>query len=57
MSRYVVRCPDGNHLGYSYWDIEVILNFYLVELDCIMYLININLKLIKLYLNIQIKLY
>ena len=27
MSRYVVRCPDGNRLGYPYWDIEVILNF------------------------------
>ena len=29
----------------------------MVELDCMMYLIYINLKLIKLYLNIQIKLY
>ena len=27
MSRYIVRCPDGNHyLGYTYWD-KVILNF------------------------------
>ena len=26
MSRYIVRCPDGNHLGYPYWD-KVILNF------------------------------
>ena len=31
--------------------------FGMVELNCMMYLININLKLIKLYLNIQIKLY
>ena len=37
--------------------IKVILNFLIVELNCMMYLININLKLIKLYLNIQIKLY
>ena len=57
MSRYIVRCPDGTiwaiHTGaksYSY-------SIFLVELDCMMYLININLKLIKLYLNIQIKLY
>ena len=27
MSRYKVRCPDGNHLGYPYWD-KVILNFF-----------------------------
>ena len=26
VSRYIVRCPDGNHLGYPYWD-KVILNF------------------------------
>ena len=26
MSRYIVRCPDGNHLGYPYWD-KAILNF------------------------------
>ena len=26
MSRYIVRCPDGNHVGYPYWD-KVILNF------------------------------
>ena len=26
MSRYIVRCPHGNHLGYPYWD-KVILNF------------------------------
>ena len=26
MSRYIVRCPDGNHLGYPYWD-KVILDF------------------------------
>ena len=26
MFRHVVRCPDGNHLDYSYWD-KVILNF------------------------------
>ena len=26
MSRYIVRCPDGTHLGYPYWD-KVILNF------------------------------
>ena len=25
--RYIVRCPDGNHLGYPYWD-KVILNFF-----------------------------
>ena len=25
MSRYIVRGPDGNHLGYQYWD-KVILN-------------------------------
>ena len=31
--------------------------FGMVELNCMMYLININLKLIKLYLNIQIKLH
>ena len=31
--------------------------FGMVELNCMMYLININLKLIKLYLNIEIKLY
>ena len=26
MSRYIVRCPDWNNLGYPYWD-KVILNF------------------------------
>ena len=26
MSRYIVRCPGGNHLGYPYRD-RVILNF------------------------------
>ena len=26
MSRYIVRCPDGNHLGYPYWD-KALLNF------------------------------
>ena len=26
MSRYIVRCPDRNHLGYPYWD-KVILKF------------------------------
>ena len=26
MSRYIVRCPDGNHLGYPYWN-KGILNF------------------------------
>ena len=26
VSRYIVRCPDGNYLGYPYWD-KVILNF------------------------------
>ena len=26
MSWYIVRCPDGNHLGYPFWD-KVILNF------------------------------
>ena len=31
--------------------------FYMLELNCIMYLIIINLKLMKVYLNIQIKLY
>ena len=31
--------------------------FGMVELNCMMYLININLKLTKLYFNIQIKLY
>ena len=31
--------------------------FGMVELNCMMYLININLKLIKLYINVQIKLY
>ena len=25
-SRYIVRCPNGNHLGYPFWD-KVILNF------------------------------
>ena len=43
-------------MGYSYWD-KVILNFLngRTRLHDV-YLININLKLIKLYLNIQIKL-
>ena len=31
--------------------------FGMVELNCMMYLINMYLKLTKLYLNIQIKLY
>ena len=26
MSRYIVRCPNGYHLGYPYWD-KVILSF------------------------------
>ena len=26
VSMYIVRCPDGNHLGCPYWD-KVILNF------------------------------
>ena len=56
MSRYIVRCPNGNHLGCSYWDKKSYSIFRMVELNCMMYLININLKLIKLYLNIQIKL-
>ena len=57
VARYIVRCPDGNHLGYPYWD-KVILIFVMLERNCIMYLIIINLKLIKVkYLNIQIKLY
>ena len=30
--------------------------FLMVGLNCMMYLINTNLKLIKLYLNLQIKL-
>ena len=27
MSWYILRCPDGNHLGYPYWD-KVILNIW-----------------------------
>ena len=27
VSWYIVRCPDGNHLGYPFWD-KVILNFW-----------------------------
>ena len=26
VSRYIVRCLDGNHLGYPYWD-KALLNF------------------------------
>ena len=26
VSRYIVRCPDGNHLGYPHWDKDI-LNF------------------------------
>ena len=27
VSWYIVRCPDGNHLGYPYCD-KVIINFF-----------------------------
>ena len=55
MPRYIVRCPDGNHLGYPYWD-KVILIFLNGRTRLHDVFNKINLKLIKLYLNIQIQL-
>ena len=49
MSWYIVRCPDGNQLGYPYCD-KVIFNFLNGRSQLHDVFNNINLKLIKLYL-------
>ena len=46
-----IEVPDGNHLGYSH---TRFLNG-ITQLHDVLYIINKNLILIKLYLNIQIK--
>ena len=54
MSRYIVRCLDGNHLGYPSWD-KVILNSFNGRTQLHDVFNKLRSKLITLKLNIQIK--